>query len=279
VVTGLLPCYRELREVFWRLGKEKRRPMKRFVLAVFFVAGPLVAQEVPSPEAYRLRGEYEQWYPNVAGLVLNGTSTQPGTELDLKNDLGVQDKKTFQIAGALQFHPGHKLWGSYTRLDYNGDANAQRDYTFGHTTYAFGTHVLSTLRGSSSSAGYEWDFVRAPTGYLGLVLGAKLLSIDGSLVAPDLSLREDKTFKATLPVLGLAGSAYVGKMSFSGEASGFTLGKRGNLYELAGMAHFHLSDRLAIGAGYRFLHAKSEVDFERVQVKMSGWQFAAQISI
>jgi hypothetical protein len=253
--------------------------MKQAALALFFsaAAGPLLAQQtLPPSEQYHLQGEYWRWTPKLTSTIQKGAG---GTLLDPIADLGFADEKTHEVRAALQFKPGHKLRGSYTPIDYRGDLSAPRSFRFGGSTYTQNERVVTTLKGGYYSASYEFDLLKGPKGYVGGLLGAKYFDVDSVLVAPESGRLERDAEKVPIPVVGLAFRRYVGRISVSGEASGLTIGKRGHMYEVMGAAALHVSDRLAIQAGYRFLKLHGQEAPDLIELRLRGWQFGAQLSL
>jgi hypothetical protein len=239
---------------------------------------PLQAQSsLPPAEQYKFRVEFYEWHPNLDSQVQD--SDLPGDLLDLKKDLGVTDQHTFELQATIQFSPGQKIRGSYTKVDYSGNAVASRSFNFNGNNYPVGTQVLSTLKGAYYSAQYEWDFLKSSGGYLGLAIGGELVTATASIQAPQLALSSSADASIPVPVLGLSGRLYAGKISLSGDARGLTIGSRGNLYDLNGAAQFHVSDRIALEAGYRFFHAQGQKNLELLTFQQSGWHFGAELSL
>ena len=240
---------------------------------------PLWAQSLPAPEQYKLRVEFFEWHPTLTSQLQFGTTGLPGDLLDLKNDLGIADSNTFEIVGTVQFSPGQKIRGSYTKLDYSGTTNASRTFNFNGSTYTVGSRVLSSLQGSYFQAHYEWDFIKSQGGYLGLMIGGELVRTTASIQAPDLAISSSSDISVPVPTIGAAGRLYVGRISIGGDASGLTIGKRGNLYDLNGAAQFHVSDRLAVEGGYRLFHGKGTQGLQFLTFQQSGWHFGAELSL
>ncbi len=253
--------------------------MRQIALALLVsaAAGPLFAQQgLPPSEQYHLQGEYWRWTPKLTSTIRKG---EGGALLDPIADLGFANEKTYEVRAALQFKPGHKLRGSYTPIDYRGDLSAPRSFQFGGSTYRQAERVVTTLKGGYYSAAYEFDLVKGPNGYLGGLLGAKFFDVDSVLVAPESGRLERDAERIPIPVVGVTFRRYVGRISVAGEASGLTIGKRGHMYELTGAATLHLSDRLAIQAGYRFLKLHGEEAPDLIELRLRGWQFGAQVSL
>ena len=80
-------------------------------------------------------------------------------------------------------------------------------------------------------------------------------------------------------VVGVVGRAYAGRLSVEGEFAGFSFGDRGSVYEFDSGAHFHLSDRLAVQAGYRVVSAKPKDGSNLVNFRLGGWHFGVELSL
>jgi hypothetical protein len=251
-------------------------------IGVLILLAPVAvaAQEGPPAERYGLRAEYREWRPKLGqSQVQNGTGSGPGTLLDVQDDLGVEDERTFEVRATLQFKRGHKIRGSYTKLDFDGDVIAGRQFTFDDSIYRLNSRVVTSIKGGYYSAEYEWDLVKRERGFLGVTIGAKVFDVDAVLVAPVQGLRETDTLRLPIPVIGIAGRTYYGRMSVQGEISGLTIGKRGYLYEVESSVRVHISDRLAIGGGVRRLSLNGEDEPDLIKIQTSGWHFGAELSL
>jgi hypothetical protein len=244
--------------------------------------GAVLAQfeDYPPQERYVLRIEYREFRPSLTGEVLHGSGDIEGTLVDLTDDLGIEDERTFEVRTAIQLRRGHKVRLSYTPLDYAGEVpEARRDFTYGGTEYRRFDRVASSFKGGYYGASYEWDFIKGPRGYLGAVLGARLLDIDAVVAAPDKGLREVDTLRTPAPALGLASRLYAGRLSIEGEVVGFSLGDRGSLWEFEGSGRVHVSDRLAVMGGYRRIKIQGEDGADTGDITVKGWQFGLELSL
>src|SRR5262245_41465120 len=130
--------------------------------AVLLVPGAASALSAgPSQENYGIRREYREWRPEFTGNIQKGFGEQEGTLVDIVDDLGIVDDRTFEARATLQIKHGHKLRGSYTPLDYRGDvAEAQRDFDYGDTEFQRRERVVTSIKGGFYSASYEFDFIK-----------------------------------------------------------------------------------------------------------------------
>jgi hypothetical protein len=250
------------------------------VLALALIGGSASAQDPdirPAAERYRLRLHYNTTKPELTGDTRKGT--EDSDFIDFKDDLGFEDKRTFDARGIIQFRRGTKLRASYTMLDYTGDQDAPKTFTYGGTRYERFTRVRSSAKGGYFSADIQWDFVQRPWGFLGLIVGAKGIDVDVNIVDVADNVREVDTYRVPIPVAGLAGRAYSQRFSVEGEISGLTAGDRGHMYDAQGTVRFHVSDRLALQAGYRLLRLTGKDGNDELNLRLQGWQYGVELSL
>ncbi|HEV7501991.1 MAG TPA: hypothetical protein VGQ33_18380 [Vicinamibacteria bacterium] len=244
------------------------------------LAGSAYAQDnLPPQEKYGLRLQYREFRPTLTGVAQKAMGEKAGTEVDVTDDLGLTDKRTFDLRATIQFKRGWKLRGSFTPFDYKGDVEATRAFTYGDTRYSRFDHVVSSVKGTYASADLEWDFLKGSHGFLGAVVGAKLFDVDTAIVDASINAREVDTITAPIPVIGLATRFYTGRVSFEGEIAGLSIGSRGSLLEAEASVRLHISERLAVMGGYRHLSLDGKDGLDEVDLKLGGWQFGLEISL
>jgi hypothetical protein len=234
---------------------------------------------LPPAEKYALRLQYREYRPGLTGEVQKGTADKDGSVVDVTDDLGIADKRTFDVRGAIQFKRGWKLRGSYMPFDYKGDTEVNSSFTYGDTRYARFERVVTTMKGSYYGADLEWDFLKGPHGFLGAVVGARLFDVDAAVVNVSTNSREVDTLTTPLPVIGVATRLYAGHFSVEGELAGLSVGSSGSTLEAEGSVRIHVSDRLAAMGGYRYLSLDGKDGRDQVKIKLSGWQFGLELSL
>lgn len=257
--------------------------MKRIIATSVFagMAAAAAAQQTEPPaERYTLRGEYLYWSPKLGSTEFQkGSGGKAGTLIDAVENLAVQDDTTFAVKGTLKLGSHFKLRGSWTPLKYDGDVVITKNITFGATTFDRLGRVVTSLRGGGLYTGeLEWDLTSVPKAYVGLLAGAKVFDVDYLMVAPSSGKREQVTERVPIPVVGIVGRTYSGRLSFSFDASGMTLGSK-SVFEMDLGAQLHLSDRLAVKGGYRYLYLKSEDGLDSIRSSLGGWHFGVELSI
>jgi hypothetical protein len=242
-------------------------------------ASALAQDENPPPEHYSLRLEYREYRPTVTGDLQMGGVEEEGTLLDLVDDLGIQDDRTFDARAIFKVKTKHKLKGAYMPIDFAGDQAATRNFVFKDTTYFRDDRVATTMKGVLWSGDYGYEFYQGPYGFLGGLLGARIMDVDIVLVNVATSERQIDSSVTPLPVIGIEGRGYAGKLSLEAEFAGLGIGSMGSYYEFEGSARFHISDRLAVQGGYRLFSASVEDDPDLFKLRMSGWQFGLELSL
>jgi hypothetical protein len=244
------------------------------------LAGRAAAQnEGPAAENYGLRLEYREYRPTATGDLQMGANGEEGTLLDIVDDLGIQDERTFDARVTLKVKTAHKLRGGYLPFDYNGDLSAPHNFTFNGSTYFRDDRVATSIKGTLWSGDYEYEFYHGEHGFAGALVGARVVDRDIVLVDVDQALRETDSTVTPLPVIGIQGRGYAGRVSLEAEFAGLSLGSQGSYYEFETSARLHISDRLAVQGGYRILNLKEEDNADLFKLRMSGWQFGLELSL
>jgi hypothetical protein len=249
---------------------------------LLLAAAPASAQYgTPAPEQYHLRVEYLWWSPQPVGEIQKGLGDLEGTLLDVETDLGIQKAKMNFLSGALRLGPSWKLRGSWAPLDFGGDVEATRPFFYGTTPVLAGQRVVTSLKGNYYTAALEWDFVRDSTGFLGLLMGVKYFDVDVLLLNATTESRVAETEQLPIPVLGLAGRAYLDRhFSVEGEVSGLTLGDRGHVWEILLAARLHLSESLAGTFGWRKLVIEGRDGRDYFNLALGGqWTYGVELSL
>jgi hypothetical protein len=259
-------------------------PRTLLLVVVAALAGSATSSaqtDVAPAERYSLRLEYLFWSPTPAGEVQKGVSGVEGTLLDLQQDLGFTQAPMNTVRGSLRLGRGVKLRGSWSPLDFEGDATSERAFLYGTAVVVPGQQVLSSLKGNYVTGEIAWDFLQRPQGFLGLLVGVKFVDVDALVLNVDTSDRVVETERLPIPALGLAGRFYLTRhFSVEGEISGLTLGDRGHVYEVFGAARLHLTDHIAATGGYRKLALVGRPDDQNyLKIELGTWTFGAEISL
>jgi hypothetical protein len=236
--------------------------------------------ELPAAERYTIRVEYREYRPTLEGNMSKGVAAEPGTLLDFKDDLALDDERTFEIHAALRVKTKHKLRFSYMPVDYSEipGHRAPRTFNFDDTRFDRDALLGTNLKGTSWFGAYEYDIITGDKGFLGIVAGARILDMDVLLVAPEQGKREQDEALEALPVLGVAMRIYFGKLSLEADASGMSINNR-QAWDFAGGARFHIADKIAIMGGYHYLDLQGEDEPDEFSFRTSGYTFGLELSL
>jgi len=233
-------------------------------------------------EAYRIRIEYRFFESTLEGTAAKGIGGVPGTTFDVKEDLGFTDDRTWEARGAIKLGVKWKLRGGYAALDWAGQVDLASRIRFDDTTFNAGENVASSLKGGYYGGDLEFDFLSRPQGFLGVTAGARAPDVDFVISAPDSGKRELGTYRPVSPVLGLIGRFYAGRLSIEGAAATFAEISGRKIIDAEIGARIHISDRLALSGGYRYVAFKANAEGESgdfADFKASGWTYGIELGL
>ena len=174
--------------------------MKRIFLIVFCFS--LFGNVLPvSAFELGVRGSY--WFPKMSGLIRVDDAGITGTELDLKNDLGI-DSKSYPIGEVFAGIGKHHLSFAYYKLDYDGDTVLAKDIYFKGELFNANESVVSSLSYDNYDATYRYDLIDLENllagGSLGLV--GRMMVFDGTASIASSTVTAKENFTAPIPMIG-----------------------------------------------------------------------------
>jgi hypothetical protein len=203
--------------------------------SLFLYAAPAAAQFQPRPlndpatgETYHIEGAIGVWFPTADMSIASGGSGGlagiPGDLIDLKADLGLEDKRFPEFRLEVRPVRHHKLRFEYIPISYEQTATLTRDVVFNGIRFNAGSTVASMLDWKAYRFSYEGDFVATDRGFVGVVLDLKYTDVNASL-GSQINAQEFAHAKAPIPAIGATGRYYVvPNISVTAELTGFRLG-------------------------------------------------------
>ncbi|MDO9559577.1 MAG: hypothetical protein Q7I89_07795 [Syntrophales bacterium] len=221
------------------------------IISLVFIAGlalPAGALEIGA------RGYY--WFPTLKATLKAGSS---GTEVNIKDDLGIGDSNTYSVE-AFAGLGNHHLTLSYTPLDYSGSKNITKTINFNNKNYVAGSGVNTDLRLKMLDAEYRYDllnFENILSGFSINLLG-KVKYLDGEAKLNSTAAGEQKqTFGVAVPMIGAG--LHVGMIAniLEARAQAAGIGYSGN-YFVDALADVTLTPFpfMRLSAGYRYMKIK-----------------------
>jgi len=151
------------------------------------------------------------WDSKIDGKIKSDKGSLTGTEIDLKDTLGVTRSSTVpEFEGKFNFLGMSRLIISYMPASYEGTKNIAQDVSFAGKTFAVSERLKTNLDISIGSVLYESLSLENPASGmapvepdLGLLLGIKYFHVDGKVTSSTTAMTVNKTLGAPIPVIGL----------------------------------------------------------------------------
>src|SRR5262245_41291959 len=183
------------------------------MLAVLAV--PAQAQFRPRPlgepatgEQYHVEGSASLWFPAATVSASSESFGIPGTLIDFKNDLGLQDTRFADLRLVLRPTKSSKFRFQFIPVKYNASSVLRRTLVFNGQRYDIGLPVKSTLDWRAYRFAYEFDFISKNRGYAGFIVEAKYTDVKILLDASPF-VTEFAQARAPIPAIGGVGRFYV----------------------------------------------------------------------
>jgi hypothetical protein len=243
----------------------KLRKLKLPIVALFAVLfGFSTAHAVMEVE-----GRY--WFTNLDSSFKSSSTSIIGTEIDLVNDLGIDDKKNFW-EGRVSLNLGSsKLRYAYMPLSWSGSKDLTKSVVFAGKTYSASTKVDTELDIKYHRLGYEYDIIDTLGNKFGVIFDVKYFVIDASVKADALGFNESESVKAPVPTIGLAAQvALPFSFNVGAEATGITLGKGKYLFDGEVTVSVQPASFLAASVSYRMLKLHLEDGDDMGEIKLKG---------
>jgi hypothetical protein len=225
------------------------------LLPIFLIAAPTLANaETTGTEKASLSLSVFLTHRD-SSTRLDASAGDPGTDVDLENDLGLnRSDSVFRVDAFYKFNEAHRIDVSWFDLSRSSSKQIERDIEWNGTLYPIDTAVNSQFDLDIYKVAYTWSFWRKDRNYLGATGGLYIADTGTSLSADSIGAREVTSATAPLPVIGLRGQ-YFFTQKWSVRASGeFFLYQSGDwdgdLADLYLGVDYEFSDRIAVGIGF-----------------------------
>ena len=268
-------------------------PVTRAVVVaatVLFWSAPAAAQyafgsgSTAIGEEYNIEGAASWWSPQPKLIVSSESLGIPGTDVDLVNDLGIEQKRIRELKLVLRPATKHKFRLHYVPLQYSAEAQVQREFIFNGQRYRVGVPVNTVADLTTWRFGYEYDFLYRDRGYLGVLIDLKYTNVDVALTSP---IGEEFTSQvAPIPTFGIVGRGYlVENVSVTGEVSFFKvpenlaeqLNGEGRYLDYDFYGTFNFNRYVGAQVGLRSIDVQYRKDLDAGQLNFVGWYFGAVV--
>jgi hypothetical protein len=184
---------------------------------------PRSVDDPPTGERFHIEGFAGFWSP-AADMVISSESLGiPGSVIDFKQDLLLQDHKIRDLRITGKVARKHKFRFQTVPINYeNEGVTVKRDIVFNGQRYSVGVPVNWVAQWQTYRFGYEYDFLVKDWGFAGFLAEAKYTDVTATLATPFFS----EFVKAQAPIPSIGGIVrfyVVPNVSITGELSGFRL--------------------------------------------------------
>jgi len=242
--------------------------MMRKVLLAVLVVMLFCLMHSTADAIVHVEGRY--WFSNLDSKVKVTDASVIGTDIDLVDTLGVDDKKNFW-EGRIDLNLGsHHLIYGYMPLSWTGQKTITQSVTFAGRLYTASTKVDSSLDILYQRLGYRYDIIDMLGNRLGIIFDIKLLDIEARLKAPAIGV--DKAYSVTAPIPTVGLGAQVGlPFLFSVGADVTGIAYSGNhLIDGEAQINFNPIPFVVISGGYRLFDVKVADGDNKVDFKLKG---------
>ncbi len=183
----------------------KRNITRAFCFVAVFV-GVLGFALPANALEFGARGYY--WFPGLKGDLRGDNAGVAGTQVDIKDDLGM-DNKNIPSAEIYVGTKRHHFSLMYSQVDFSGSQAINRNITFRGNTFAAGAQVDSDLKLKMVDLDYQYDLINLENILAGFSLGPvlKVKYLDGEArlnsTTPGSAYDRKETFSVPVPMIGL----------------------------------------------------------------------------
>ena len=251
--------------------------LKKFFFALLILlisSGATVAQS--SSADSRVEFDFRYWITDLNSKARVSSQVLDGTEFDVKDDLGLEDRNfpEFKFAGRLT--KNHKLRFEYFQVDYSGDKSITRSIRFGGQDFNVSTRVVSDFDLKQLRAGYSWQFIGNERIRFGPLVEVRGVWLNATLVAPDDGISESRDFAVPVPAFGADLDAYPHeKVQVFASVAGTPDNRFGHLIDADfGVKVFPIKN-VGVTTGYRFFDLKGKDDDDFATARIKGFTIGA----
>ena len=235
-------------------------------------------------EQYHIELTYG-WWDASPSLIVNSESLNIlGSDVDLIQDLGIEQKKLGKINVVLRPGKKHRLRFERLPIHYEADATVKRSFVFNGQNFNVGLPVQTVANFDTYRFGYEYDFIYKPKGFFGVLFDLKYTDVNVELNSP-IGAEFTKAI-APIPTIGFVGRVYPHRnLAINGEFSLFRM-PEGLATKLEGggtytdydfNATYNFNRYVGAQFGYRKVDILYDVDNDTGALKFTGLYFGSVI--
>ena len=249
-----------------------------------FAAAPASAQYQryrpptgPAAESWHVEFSFGTWQPGPDFTVSGASGGLAGTEIDARNDLGVQSKLLEEFRLVLKPGQKHRFRLVYEPGSYSASTVLARTIGFGGQTLASGATVATSVDWTSWRFGYEYDFISRPSGFVGFITDIRYDNVSVSLASPPVAAAT--RVRTPFPMIGGVVRIYPAQyLGLTAEFTGMKLpgrvreltGYDGHAFDLDLYATITFGRSVGVRTGYRSMNVYYEWEMSHADLTRRG---------
>lgn len=226
-------------------------------------------------EQYHFEFSYGWWNADPS-LIINSESLGiPGTDVDLVEDLGIEQKRLGKLNVVLRPARKHKFRFEYLPIKYEASTTLEREFVFNGQLYRIGLPIDTTADFKTYRFGYEYDFIYRSRGFFGVLADLKYTDVNVEL--DSLIGLEYSSAVAPIPTIGVVGRGYVaknfavgGEMSFFRVPGGIAEDYEGRYTDWDVYGTLNFTNNAGATVGYRSIDVFYNADRDSGALKFKG---------
>ncbi len=238
--------------------------------AIFTVNATVAQAQTSVSEQYSVEARALYWQVNMDATIQGDSGSSLGSDIDLVEDLGIDEKKGFFGADAtFRLAHDHKIRLSYVNISYDQSHVLKRDITFNGTVYTANTPVDSDFDVKMVKAAYDYTFLKWANGYLSGQLIANYLMADATLVTNSI-LSNSASGSIIEPMVGATGRIFI-KTTLAATAEIAWIGyDNNNIFDGSIYLDYNPLNMVGFTIGYRGIRVDAKVDDEKYGLQWNG---------
>ncbi len=240
--------------------------MKKLLIA-FFAVAVVALSSTPASAVIDVEGRY--WLSTLDSNVMATDLSIIGTNIDLVDTLGMDDKKNFFDGRIVLELGGHRLRYGYVPLEWKGTGSHNASITFNGQTYNANVAIDSELSIKYHRLAYQYNFIDTLDNHLGVIAELKYFDIDAKLQSA--VNNEVIGIGAPVPTVGLAAQIAVPFLiKLGGEVTGVSLGNKAYMYDAEVSLSYKPLPLFDLAAGYRAFKMHVEDSGNEADIDITG---------
>ena len=230
----------------------------------------LLAPDHTGAQIVDVEGRY--WFTDLDASTRVESGSIPGTRLDLRQDLDVDDANLPEIRLTFATGLNSKLRLAYLQGNFDGETTLGQSIQFSGRTFGAGTRVDTDLDLYYGRIGWTWQFPVVPGKFrIGPLVEVKGVVVDATIRSRTTGFRVSALLPMAFPTVGAMLSVTpISALDIFAEVSGMTFGSYGHIVDAEAGVRFIPIRFLTLSAGYRVFDVRVEHDDDFAKLKLTG---------